>query len=289
MDYASLFSCSSDTNGAEEQTNEIPADVCFVSRAVVVTDAPLHGDENVCETVFPPNTDVNPSGRHAIHALQVGYNTQNCPRGMFMTYLWTPSDRSPEEDLFGAVKRLLASLTPPVAHSEPAQLQPSRSTVDRQEKNPAIPSLHSDTVAQSDSSHSPSPAASSPTSTSPAHSPMQDTHTSSTPRVLFSIFFKHRVRRRRKQERVKDESPSRPAVAHPTSPTPSTSPTTMTTAATQSAVEISNNASDIHQVEFCSDPDHIIHADHAAEEARAIFERLCPNEDFLVVEGQDEE
>ncbi|KAI9236771.1 MAG: GDP dissociation inhibitor-domain-containing protein [Podila humilis] len=272
----------------------------YVSHCILVTDRSAFGETTLCKTLFPMGSLIlNPGeapelrNEHTISVLQMCGGTMSCPSDRYILYVWAESDTadgSAKEELTAAIRKLVhipgdsLSLKAPVssegeivpepvpAPSETKALgdtssedQP-RMSLDqemdmeqvRQEILKAEKKLFEETDATTPVPSRPStPGPSSSSSTTKPLSKMFQKSKSSAslanagaipaPVALFSLFYKRTT--------------SWPRVPYPIG--------------SEKLTPLPSNLTLLKPM------NHSLDFEAATEEARAVFERLCPGEEFL--------
>ncbi|KAG0202044.1 hypothetical protein BGX33_009956 [Mortierella sp. NVP41] len=275
----------------------------YVSHCIIVTDRSAFGDTTLCKTLFPMGSLIlNPGetpvrkNKHTVSVLQMCGGTMSCPNDRFILYVWAESESlktDAKEDLTAAIRKLvhipgdpLSLKAPTPTHatpsviasgedSKPAQhlgdaptpsedqprmsldqeldmeqvrqeiLQAEKKLFEESENNTPVPSRPS----------TPAPPSSAGSATKPLSRTFQKSKSAASlstlgdvaPNALFTMFYKRTA--------------SWPRVPYPIG--------------SEELKPLPDNLTVIRPM------NHSLDFEAATEEARAIFEKLCPGEEFL--------
>ncbi|KAF9395048.1 hypothetical protein BGX21_010112, partial [Mortierella sp. AD011] len=265
----------------------------YVSHCILVTDRSAFGETTLCKTLFPMGSLVlNPGetpvrkNQHTISVLQVCGGTMSCPNDRFILYVWAESDTpkaSAKEELTAAIRKLVHIPDDPLSLKAPT----SESSIDIQANTQAPQHLGDSATAaagedkprmsldqeldldqvreeilkaekklfEENENNTPVPSRPSTPSPKPASKVFQKSKTSASlstvstvaPRVLFSLFYKRTT--------------SWPRVPYPVG--------------SEKLTPLPENMTVLKPM------NHSLDFESATEEARAVFERLCPGAEFL--------
>ncbi|KAF9335126.1 hypothetical protein BG006_000796 [Podila minutissima] len=271
----------------------------YVSHCILVTDRSAFGETTLCKTLFPMGSLVlNPGetpekrNEHTISVLQMCGGTMSCPSDRYILYIWAESDTadgSAKEELTAAIRKLVhipsdsrslkapASSEEPVPESTPAPTSETKALGDASNEDQPRMSLdqemdmeqvrqeilkaekklfeEADTTTPIPSRPS-TPGPSSSGSAKPLTKMFQKSKSSvslvnngSTPApvALFSLFYKRTT--------------SWPRVPYPIG--------------SEKLTPLPSNLTLLKPM------NHSLDFEAATEEARAVFETLCPGEEFL--------
>ncbi|KAF8978173.1 hypothetical protein BGZ46_006754 [Entomortierella lignicola] len=266
----------------------------YVSHCILVTDRSAFGETTLCKTLFPKGSLIlNPGetpvrkNEHTISVLQVCGATMSCPNDRFILYVWAESDvpsRTAKEELAVAIRKLVhipgdsLSLKAPTSESTPAakadtnapqHLGDAAATAAGGDENPRM-SLDQELdmeqvreeilkaekkLFEEGENNTPVPSRPSTPSGKPASKAFQKSKSSATlstvptvaPRALFSLFYKRTT--------------SWPRVPYPIG--------------SEKLTPLPDNLTVLKPM------NHSLDFESATEEARAVFERLCPGAEFL--------
>ncbi|KAI1300100.1 hypothetical protein EDD11_006319 [Mortierella claussenii] len=280
----------------------------YVSHCILVTDRSAFGETTLCKTLFPMESLVlNPGetpvrkNEHTISVLQMCGGTMSCPNDRFILYFWAESDTpngTAKEELTAAIRKLVhipgdsLSLKAPAPEpseeeSAPAATEPAPTATDAQvaqhlgdvpateegqprmsldqeldmeklreeilkaekklfeesENNTPVPSRPTTPAPPGSSSGKPA----SKTVQKPKSAAALSTISSVAPRALFSLFYKRTT--------------SWPRVPYPIG--------------SEKLTPLPENLTVLKPM------NHSLDFEAATEEARAVFERICPGAEFL--------
>ncbi|KAG0257605.1 hypothetical protein DFQ27_005046 [Actinomortierella ambigua] len=289
----------------------------YVSHCILITDRSAFGDTSLCKTLFPKGSLVlNPEAvegggakprknEHTVSVLQMCGGTMTCPNDRYVLYVWAESDEkegTAKEDLLAAIRKLVhitgdrfslkapepeqssvasssssgtgapataeASKTTKSSEQQPLDVQPRMSLdqeIDmeqvRQEILAAEKKLFDESAATAASATAETTTSSSPSSrpSTPAPGSKASSRTASksssssatsswpSPRALMALYYKRTA--------------SWPRVPYP-----------------EGSDELTPLPTNLTVVKPLT---HALDFEEATEEARAIFERLCPEFEFL--------
>ncbi|KAF9901923.1 hypothetical protein BX616_002097 [Lobosporangium transversale] len=275
----------------------------YVSHCILVTDRSAFGETTLCKTLFPMGSLVLNAGEtparkneHTISVLQLCGGTMSCPTDRYILYFWAESDTpdgTAKEELTAAIRKLVHIPGDPLSLKAPSSASASESEANAASAtaaNPAggsaveeaQPRMSLDQELDMDQVHeeilkaekklfeeiennnpvaagSTAPASSSPNTESPSKAlstkAPQNSKSSSAlstvstvaPRALFSLFYKRTT--------------SWPRVPYPIG--------------SENLTPLPENITVLKPM------NHSLDFEAATEEARVVFERLCPGEEFL--------
>ncbi|KAG0250661.1 hypothetical protein BG011_008192 [Mortierella polycephala] len=279
----------------------------YVSHCILVTDRSAFGDTTLCKTLFPMGSLVlNPGetpvrkNEHTISVLQMCSGTMSCPNDRFVLYIWAESDTpndTAKEELTAAIRKLVhipgdaLSLKAPTSSNSTSQAPTSTNTkaaaattagapggmedqprmsldqeLDMEQVRQEILQAEKKLFEENEANSTPvpsrpsTPGPSSPTSSSGStnkslskmfqkskSSVSSSTSATVVPRALFSLFYKRTT--------------SWPRVPYPNG--------------SEKLTPLPDNLTVLKPMT------HSLDFEAATEEARAVFERLCPGAEFL--------
>ncbi|KAF9175731.1 hypothetical protein BGX20_001039 [Mortierella sp. AD010] len=278
---------------SKDMDSYLEARMSYVSHCILVTDRSAFGETTLCKTLFPMGSLVlNPGetpvrkNQHTISVLQVCGGTMSCPNDRFILYVWAESDTpkaSAKEELTAAIRKLVHIPDDPLSLKAPT----SESSIDIQANTQAPQHLGDSATAaagedkprmsldqeldldqvreeilkaekklfEENENNTPVPSRPSTPSPKPASKVFQKSKTSASlstvstvaPRVLFSLFYKRTT--------------SWPRVPYPVG--------------SEKLTPLPENMTVLKPM------NHSLDFESATEEARAVFERLCPGAEFL--------
>ncbi|KAG0299502.1 hypothetical protein BGZ98_009972 [Dissophora globulifera] len=268
----------------------------YVSHCIVVTDRSAFGETTLCKTLFPKDSLImNPGetpvrkNEHTISVLQVCGGTMSCPADRYILYFWAESDSqngSAKEELTAAIRKLVhipgdaLSLQAPVSESR-SNTVGSAAAVDSKAPQSLGDAISADDLPrmsldqeldmekvreeilkaekklfEEGESNSPIPSRpSTPAGTKSLSKVFKKSKSASTlsttptiaPRALFSLFYKRTT--------------SWPRVPYPVG--------------SEKLEPLPSNLTVLKPM------NHSLDFEAATEEAREVFERLCPGAEFL--------
>ncbi|KAG9325827.1 hypothetical protein KVV02_005751 [Mortierella alpina] len=281
----------------------------YVSHCILVTDRSAFGDTTLCKTLFPMGSLVlNPGetpvrkNEHTISVLQMCGGTMSCPNDRFILYVWAESDTpdgTAKEELTAAIRKLV--------HIPGDALSLQAPTASTQDQSASTPPPSGAPATTLDSQATGASAASTSTEDKPRMSLDQELDMEQVRQEILQA-----EKKLFEETETGTPVPSRPSTPSPTSPSNSNKPLSKMFQKSKSSAGLSTvpamapraifglfykrttswprvpypigseNLTPLPENLTVLKPmTHSLDFEAATEEARAVFERLCPGQEFL--------
>ncbi|KAG0223952.1 hypothetical protein BGW42_005441 [Actinomortierella wolfii] len=286
----------------------------YVSHCILVTDRSAFGETTLCKTLFPKGSLVlNPEApaseqrknEHTISVLQMCGGTMSCPNDRFVLYVWAEADEkegTAKEELLAAIRKLVHIPGDKFSLPKPTQDQSSSSSPESAAPQPSSQQQQPTTTTTTASTEAPDQ------DLQPRMSLDQEIDMEQVKQEILAA-----EKKLFEESAASSETPSRPSTPAPSGSKPATTTSPLLRSASKSSSSSSTTAtwpspqalmalyykrtSSWPRVPYPEGSEnltplpknltvvqpltHSLDFEEATEEARAIFERLCPDFEFL--------